>query len=576
MLCSNVNARPFIFQLIETPAIMHRAHSYLSDLETEHIQSGMLGTWRGAIPIVTHSLTPASHLPGIPEGTQEGSALSLSGVDSSLNKSGKEEDKAPSRPSTSSNGQPADASEAMPADDIASSVSLMAPFREGQEGEALPEASGTEANPSSRDGASDIHQAYVDAAAMSSQDMLPGSGPVTLPRDTLHLSALDLSISSTNPPGGMHLYTGASQHTLPGSSRRRPQSAAPRLASGRSSQRAYTLPHAASPMRSSATFEGSAEGSASHQLEADLGTEAEAPPEELTEGQHALNDSERHTLRSQLEQLQVISECVRQAGISENSGDLTAASDIVNANMWQAVATGLTEAAGPSRPGSSRPASRQQQPPGDIGGGRPASQQSQQRSPGWEEADDACYYSSDFEEDEDEMESRRIHAQWLEQQNRKAVQKQWNSEGAEAVPDDILSNPADLTPQAMSSDDEGGRDFGGPEDDRDSVEEEPISAAEFSAQQMGHGRKPDKEAQKTAAQRRLAERERKLRQRCIEGLGQATYHRLYDFLAKRAKLFSDDDDLALRIELSMFLEETQMAYWPLVDELVYFDQTRDE
>jgi hypothetical protein len=41
-------------------------------LETEQIQVGLMGTWRGAIPIITRQNVGNEHLQAIPEGESEG------------------------------------------------------------------------------------------------------------------------------------------------------------------------------------------------------------------------------------------------------------------------------------------------------------------------------------------------------------------------------------------------------------------------------------------------------------------------------------------------------------------------
>lgn len=58
--------------------------------------------------------------------------------------------------------------------------------------------------------------------------------------------------------------------------------------------------------------------------------------------------------------------------------------------------------------------------------------------------------------------------------------------------------------------------------------------------------------QRTEAQRKLAERESRLRQRCIDSLGEPVYTQLYEFLKERGKLYSDDDDMALVCQIDLF------------------------
>lgn len=60
-------------------------------------------------------------------------------------------------------------------------------------------------------------------------------------------------------------------------------------------------------------------------------------------------------------------------------------------------------------------------------------------------------YSDDFEDDDEEME--RIRGEWMEQQRRRDVQRQWNIEAAEAVPEEMAG--VHTTPQRISSDEDG-------------------------------------------------------------------------------------------------------------------------
>ncbi|KAK3276622.1 hypothetical protein CYMTET_15322 [Cymbomonas tetramitiformis] len=62
-----------------------------------------------------------------------------------------------------------------------------------------------------------------------------------------------------------------------------------------------------------------------------------------------------------------------------------------------------------------------------------------------------------------------------------------------------------------------------------------------------------------------------LRERCLAGLGQAKFDRLHAFLQARSALFCEDDGMVLRIELLEFLDEKQMEFWPLMEELIFYE-----
>ncbi|KAK3285044.1 hypothetical protein CYMTET_7334 [Cymbomonas tetramitiformis] len=76
------------------------------------------------------------------------------------------------------------------------------------------------------------------------------------------------------------------------------------------------------------------------------------------------------------------------------------------------------------------------------------------------------------------------------------------------------------------------------------------------------------EGQPVAMQQRVA----RLRQRCLEQLGEERFSRLYIFLQERSSLYADmtEDDFVFNIELEEILGEDR-EYGPLMDELVYLE-----
>jgi len=573
MLCNNVNARPFIFQLIEMPTIMQRAMTYLSHLETEQIQVGLMGTWRGAIPINTKHMT--DHLQAIPEGESEGASSQNS--------------------TPAATATPADSPGAMEAQ--RSTTTQLSPLRAAsfpELGEANAAGDGVAAQSpdagASRATTADssllaawrgyaqeisgIHsqQPSLDhspgaathdsapAAAESPQGeqpelvKSPDEGPKTLPSATLNVDDLTLSLGTT-PKWSPNVSALADDS----------QGSAP-LPEG-SSAGQFTLPAMDSEEH---RLDVDAQQGFEDHLDGAFAPKAAASDSELTSAQHALNEEERRTLRNQLEHLVVIAECVRQAGLCENSGDLgdAAASASAGLAMWQAAAGAQEPGMQPSplsRPSSSVSRTRQGAE-ADIAEG---------------DNEESDCYSEDFE-DEEEVAPYVMRKEWKEQQRRLDVQRQWNIEAAELVADE-LSNVAIATP----NDSGGETDSSVSDDDRDSVEDETVPAGGPGA--PVDGSKPPKPPmalpqssperkieQRNQAQKRMANREQKLRQRCVNGLGEAVYARLYNFLKQRAQLYSEDDDVILRVELSEFLDDSQMAYWPLVDELVFYDQSSAE
>jgi hypothetical protein len=141
----------------------------------------------------------------------------------------------------------------------------------------------------------------------------------------------------------------------------------------------------------------------------------------------------------QLEQLVVIAECVRQAGICENSGDLGEAAN-ADVSMWADAVAAIQETTSP--------------PPQVVMKASPLGKT--RISPIGDGADDPDdgdddAYSEDFE-DEEEVVPVGMRKEWKEQQKRRDVQRQWNIQEAEAVVEE-LSNVA-LTPNEMTTDSE--------------------------------------------------------------------------------------------------------------------------
>eukprot|EP00873_Tetraselmis_striata_P045762 jgi/Tetstr1/466026/TSEL_010617.t1 len=299
----------------------------------------------------------------------------------------------------------------------------------------------------------------------------PDEGPKTLPSATLNVDDLTLSLGTT-PKWSPNVSALADDS----------QGSAPSPEGSSAGQ--FTLPAMDSEEH---RLDVDAQQGFEDHLDGAFAPKAAASDSELTSAQHALNEEERRTLRNQLEHLVVIAECVRQAGLCENSGDLgdAAASASAGLAMWQA-------AAGAQEPGMQ---------PSPLS--RPSSS------------------------------GKSSNGVWT-------YSASGNMEAAELVADE-LSNVAIATP----NDSGGETDSSVSDDDRDSVEDETVPAGEASPEMRN-------------------------------GLGEAVYARLYNFLKQRAQLYSEDDDVILRVELSEFLDDSQMAYWPLVDELVFYDQSSAE
>jgi len=242
-----------------------------------------------------------------------------------------------------------------------------------------------------------------------------------------------------------------------------------------------------------------------------------------------LSHNDWRALQAQLDQLASVSESVRQASISDASGDV-----LGHPGLSMCRASSLDAL---------------------------MMQTGKQRELSKPEESEIEEYEDDFEDEEDS--SERCRSEWMEQRRRHAVQRLWNIEAAEPVPEEICTVTG--TPHILSSSDD---EAVAAEHDKESVVDEELSQG-LPPAASAH---PSSE-RRNEVQRRLVEREQKLRARCIEQLGESTYNKLYDFLRNHAKLYSEDHDVAMSIELTEFLDESEMAFWPLVDELVYFDET---
>mmetsp|Transcript_4441 Transcript_4441/g.10741 ORF Transcript_4441/g.10741 Transcript_4441/m.10741 type:complete len:603 (-) Transcript_4441:17-1825(-) len=189
-----------------------------------------------------------------------------------------------------------------------------------------------------------------------------------------------------------------------------------------------------------------------------------------------------------------------------------------------------------------------------CGGGAPPRQRPARaahgRRQGEEEEEEEDNYSDDFEEEE---EDDGLH-EWRQQRKRHEVQRQWNLAAAEPVPDEIGPLRADPSSGSEADRSPAGR----------------VLRQRENRQAGGRARQGS--ASRARMQQCLAKRHDKLKQKCISSLGYAKFSRLYDFLKERHELFPDEDEMALKIELSELLTESQMVNWPLVDELLYLEQ----
>eukprot|EP00741_Cyanophora_paradoxa_P015909 tig00020909_g15359.t1 len=75
----------------------------------------------------------------------------------------------------------------------------------------------------------------------------------------------------------------------------------------------------------------------------------------------------------------------------------------------------------------------------------------------------------------------------------------------------------------------------------------------------------------------LTARVQRLRQYCIDGLGPQLFARVWEFLQERGALFrEEDDELVMKIELTSIMGEERIGFWPMLEELLYFDSLLEE
>merc|ERR1712178_459292 len=84
---------------------------------------------------------------------------------------------------------------------------------------------------------------------------------------------------------------------------------------------------------------------------------------------------------------------------------------------------------------------------------------------------------------------------------------------------------------------------------------------------------PLTDSDRTSRQAIMAQRTDRLRERCLENLGEERFTRLYEFLQERSALYTDliEDDFAMKIELEQILGDDELEYWPLMDELIFLE-----
>ncbi|KAK3239087.1 hypothetical protein CYMTET_50962 [Cymbomonas tetramitiformis] len=84
---------------------------------------------------------------------------------------------------------------------------------------------------------------------------------------------------------------------------------------------------------------------------------------------------------------------------------------------------------------------------------------------------------------------------------------------------------------------------------------------------------PVTDSDQASGQTVMAQRTDRLRERCLENLGEERFNRLYEFLQERSALYTDliEDDFAMKIELEQILGDDELEYWPLMDELIFLE-----